>query len=601
MANLSEDIQCAGSDTRPSMLDRTDFASWKQRIRLYFRGKENGVNIPKSIDEGPFRIGTLRETLTEKTECALHLGPERPRVYSDLTSEKKDRMSRVDRIEDRQTMHGVQVQLVMGELRTELEYFNDKMLLMQAQENGVALDEEQLLFIAADDCDAFDSDVDEAPTAQPLFMANLSSVYPVYDKAGLSYDLDVLSEVHDHDHYQDVVCEHHEVQEMHDDVQPNYVVDSHTDYTSDSNMIPYANNREVHLNYLNHLKESVATLHEIVNEAKVERPLDISVASACLYTKHSQELLEYVIDTCCSKHMTGDRSRLKNFMKKFIEIIRFGNDHFGAIIEYRDYVIGDSMISGNGVVERRNRTLVEAVRTMLIFSKASMFLWAEVVATACYTQNRSLSHTRHNKIPYELVYNKKHDLTFLRVFGALCYPTNDNEDLEKLQPTANIGIFVGYAPSRKGYRIYNKEPDISSGLVPNLVPAAPYVPSTNKELEILFQPMFDEYMKPPRVDRPVSHAPAVPVSVNSAGSPSSTSIDQDHSGPGPQLLTPGTISSGLVPQPLSPTPNVPPIKNDWDTLFCPMFDEYFNPLPSVAQPVLVAAIQEPVVSTSTPS
>ncbi|GKE87166.1 retrovirus-related pol polyprotein from transposon TNT 1-94 [Tanacetum coccineum] len=86
----------------------------------------------------------------------------------------------------------------------------------------------------------------------------------------------------------------------------------------------------------------------------------------------------------------------------------------------------------NGVVERRNRTLMEAARTMLIFSKALMFLWAEFVATACYTQNRSLIHTRHNKTPYELVHDKKPDLTFFQVFGALCYPTNDREDLGKL-------------------------------------------------------------------------------------------------------------------------------------------------------------------------
>ncbi|GJR63957.1 retrovirus-related pol polyprotein from transposon TNT 1-94 [Tanacetum coccineum] len=147
------------------------------------------------------------------------------------------------------------------------EYFKDKMLLMQAQENRVALDEEQLLFIAggqdnvvdedvdeqpvqdltlnvdnvfqADDCDAFDSDVNEDPTAQTMFMENLSSTDPVYDEASPSYDSDILSEVHDHDHYQDAVCEHHEVHEMHDDVQPNYVVDSHAEYTSDGNMIPY--------------------------------------------------------------------------------------------------------------------------------------------------------------------------------------------------------------------------------------------------------------------------------------------------------------------------------------------------------------------------
>ncbi|GJR71157.1 hypothetical protein Tco_0083522 [Tanacetum coccineum] len=91
MANLSEDIQCASSDTRPPMLDRTDFASWQQRIRLYCQGKENGVNILKSIDEGPFQMGTFRETLAEGDEGALHLGLERPCVYSDLSPEDKER------------------------------------------------------------------------------------------------------------------------------------------------------------------------------------------------------------------------------------------------------------------------------------------------------------------------------------------------------------------------------------------------------------------------------------------------------------------------------------------------------------------------------
>ncbi|GJX53774.1 integrase, catalytic region, zinc finger, CCHC-type containing protein [Tanacetum coccineum] len=76
-------------------------------------------------------------------------------------------------------------------------------------------------------------------TAQTMFMANLSSAYHVYDETGLSYDSDILSEVHDLDHYQDAVCKHHKEHEMHDDVQPNYVVDSHANYTSDSNMIPY--------------------------------------------------------------------------------------------------------------------------------------------------------------------------------------------------------------------------------------------------------------------------------------------------------------------------------------------------------------------------
>ncbi|GJY28324.1 retrovirus-related pol polyprotein from transposon TNT 1-94, partial [Tanacetum coccineum] len=110
----------------------------------------------------------------------------------------------------------------------------------------------------------------------------------------------------------------------------------------------------------------------------------------------------------------------------------------------------------NGVVERRNRTLIEAARTMLIYAKAPLFLWAEAVATACYTQNRSMIRRRHGKTPYELLHNKPPDLSYLHVFGALCYPTNDSENLGKLQPKADIGIFIGYAPTKKAFRIYNR-------------------------------------------------------------------------------------------------------------------------------------------------
>ncbi|GJT71666.1 retrovirus-related pol polyprotein from transposon TNT 1-94 [Tanacetum coccineum] len=110
----------------------------------------------------------------------------------------------------------------------------------------------------------------------------------------------------------------------------------------------------------------------------------------------------------------------------------------------------------NGIVKRQNQTLVEAARTMLIFSKALLFLCAEAINTACYTQNRSLIRHRYNKTPYELMQDKKPDLSFFHVFGALCYPTNDNDDLGKLDAKADIGIFVGYAPAKKAFRIYNK-------------------------------------------------------------------------------------------------------------------------------------------------
>ncbi|GJS52720.1 retrovirus-related pol polyprotein from transposon TNT 1-94 [Tanacetum coccineum] len=110
----------------------------------------------------------------------------------------------------------------------------------------------------------------------------------------------------------------------------------------------------------------------------------------------------------------------------------------------------------NSVVERRNQTLMEAARTMLIFAKAPMFFWVEAVATACYTLNRSLIHTLHRKTYYELLKGKKPEVKYFRVFGSLCYPTNDYDNLGKLKAKADIGIFVSYAPTKKAYRIYNK-------------------------------------------------------------------------------------------------------------------------------------------------
>nr|GEV46544.1 putative reverse transcriptase domain-containing protein [Tanacetum cinerariifolium] len=189
-----------------------------------------GVNILKSIDEGPFKMGKFKET---PTEGALHLGPERDRVFVDLTPEEKERFKADIRATNilLQARNYTQLKRLQNS-----EYFKDKMLLMQAQENGVVLDEEQLLFIAGgqtnkfdddvdeapvhdlalnkdnifkvDQCDAFDYDFNEAPTAQTMFMANLSSADPIYDEASPSYDSNILAEVHDHDNYVDsVVCE----------------------------------------------------------------------------------------------------------------------------------------------------------------------------------------------------------------------------------------------------------------------------------------------------------------------------------------------------------------------------------------------------------
>ncbi|GKB94444.1 retrovirus-related pol polyprotein from transposon TNT 1-94 [Tanacetum coccineum] len=229
------------------------------------------------------------------------------------------------------------------------------------------------------------------------------------------------------------------------------------------------------------------------------------------------------------------------------------------------------------------RYAIGAAHTMLIFALSFVFLWAESSSTACYTQNRSIIRLRHGKTPFKLLHDKLPDLSFFHVFGALCYPTNISENLGKLQPKADIGIFIGYTPTKKAFRIYNRRnrriiktihvdfdelfamasehsssgpalcemthATISLGLVPNPPPLTPFVPPSKTDWDLLFQPLFDELLTlPPSVDRPTPDdiAPIAEVvdlgHAASTGSPSSTTVDQDTPSPTNSQTTPTTQS-----------------------------------------------------------
>ncbi|GJZ47458.1 retrovirus-related pol polyprotein from transposon TNT 1-94 [Tanacetum coccineum] len=110
----------------------------------------------------------------------------------------------------------------------------------------------------------------------------------------------------------------------------------------------------------------------------------------------------------------------------------------------------------NGVVERRNRTLVEAARTMLSASKLPLFFWAEAIATACYTQNRSIIIPTHEKTAYHIINDRKPSIKHLHIFGCTCYLTRDGENLDKMKEKGDSCILVGYSTQSKGYRVYNK-------------------------------------------------------------------------------------------------------------------------------------------------
>ncbi|GJY74393.1 retrovirus-related pol polyprotein from transposon TNT 1-94 [Tanacetum coccineum] len=178
---------------------------------------------------------------------------------------------------------------------------------------------------------------------------------------------------------------------------------------------------------------------------------------------------------------------------------------------------------------------------------------ADIFKSSIISLGRSLIRLRYNKTPYELMQDKKPDLSFLHVFGSLFYPTNNHEDLGKFDAKADIGIFVSYAPAKKAFRIYNRR------------------------TRIIFETIhvtFDEL--------------------------TAMASEQFSSELGLQYMTPGTSSSGLVSNPVSQQPCIPPIRDDWDRLFQPMFDEYFNPPTIVVSPVQEAAAPRAEVLADSP-
>ncbi|GJT52395.1 retrovirus-related pol polyprotein from transposon TNT 1-94 [Tanacetum coccineum] len=153
----------------------------------------------------------------------------------------------------------------------------------------------------------------------------------------------------------------------------------------------------------------------------------------------------------------------------------------------------------NGVVERRNRTLVEAARTMLSASKLPLFFWAEAIATACYTQNRSIIIPTHEKMAYHIINDRKPSIKHLHIFGCICYLTRDGENLDKMKEKGDPCILVGYSTQSKGYRVYNKRTRLIVESIHLRFDEIKEMSETSVandtsilELDLLFGPLYDE-------------------------------------------------------------------------------------------------------------
>nr|GEW77043.1 hypothetical protein [Tanacetum cinerariifolium] len=376
------------------------------------------------------------------------------------------------------------------------------------------------------------------------------------------------------------------------------------------------NNRTIHSNYLRLTQEQAVIFREVVEQGKSKNPLNNSLDHACTVkfgNDHMAKIMgsgDYQIENVTISKASKTKSWLwhqrlshlnfgtinhlaKNGLVRGLSKIKFEKDHLCSACsiskskkkpykpksedtnQEKLYLLHMDLcgpmhvtvgishetsvarsLQQNGFVERQNRTLIKATHTMLIYAKALLLLWVEAVAVTCYTQNHSIIRLRHNKTPYDLLDDKLLNLSFFHVFGTLCYPSNDSENLGKLQPKANIGIFIGYAPTNKEFWIYNRR--------------------TRRIIETIHVD-FDEL----------------------------TAMASEHSRSIPALyeMSHTTISSGLVPNPHPLKPFVSPSRTDWDLLFQPLFDELLSPPPSFDHPApeviaLIAKVVAPEPATS---
>nr|GEX26531.1 retrovirus-related Pol polyprotein from transposon TNT 1-94 [Tanacetum cinerariifolium] len=398
------------------------------------------------------------------------------------------------------------------------------------------------------------------------------------------------------------------------------------------------NNRTIHSDYLKHTQEETATLRKIVEHERSLNPLNTSLDYACTIkfgNDHMEKIIgygDYQIGnvtisrvyfvnglghnlfsvwqfcdsdlevafrqhTCFIRNLEARQGLFRGLPK-----LKFEKDHLCAacaigkskkkshkpksedtnqeklyflhmdlccpirvkIVNGKKYilVIVDDYSRFTWVKCLRLASLMKHLLLALLRKMASLKdIIVHAVATACFTENRSIICLHHGKTPYELLHNKLPDLSYFHVFGSLCYPTNDSENLGKLQLKADIGIFIGYAPTKKAFQIYNRR--------------------TRRIIETIHVD-FDEL--------------------------TTMASEQRSSRPALYEMTPATISSGLVPNPTSSTPFVPPSRTNWDLLFQSLFDELPTPPPSDDHPApkVIALIADVVAleiaaSTGSPS
>nr|GEV54339.1 hypothetical protein [Tanacetum cinerariifolium] len=540
MTTLAEYMILLGADNRPPMLDKDLYDSWKSRMELYMQNREHERMILESVKHGPLIWPTIKENMVTRTKKYVELS-----ATEKLQADCDMKLRNLSNPRQQATIHDgrVIVQPLQGRQKsydsrnsrtrantsiTRRNYLGQQRIMKcfncQREDLGIAEGPVTQSVIThnaayqADDLDAYDSNSDEISTDKAIRMANLSS-----------YGSNVLSEV-----------------PLSSNTHTDMLIKEKELLTKTFNVLKNESKE----------KEANNIDTKIALDKKVKE-LDNIVCKMGQFEQNSKETL-----------MLKEKSRSKMLLKLsdpmvlekkvnikpiiYAELNRLFEDFGTCFIPQREmsdeqasHPISDQSSSSHVKIEAPRE--LPKVKYLASKDEALDFI-IKFLQMIQVRLNAAVRNIRTDKG------TKKPDLSYLHVFGVLYYPNNDSEHLVKLQSKADIGIFIGYAPKKKAYRIYNRR--------------------TRKIIETIHVD-FDEL----------------------------TAMASKQSCLEPTLheMTPATLSSGLVPNPPSSAPFVPPLKHEWDLVFQSVFDEFFSPPASVASPVPVEEAPALVESTVSPS
>nr|GEU70886.1 retrovirus-related Pol polyprotein from transposon TNT 1-94 [Tanacetum cinerariifolium] len=443
--STQQDIYVAGSENHPHMLNKENYVPWSSRLLRYAKSRPNRKLIYNSIMSGPYVRRMIPEPADDQAIQTIVLGLHED-IYAAVDSFKtaQEIWLRVQ-----QMMKGSDIGIQEKKANTECQESGCSECSSESVHSECWKSEWAFVVLRIANQNSNRNGNDVAARAEGNAIGNNSNQIRCYNYRGLGVDNTAKTR------------------------RPQPRSNTKNDRVPSASNSNCNKNKEVeveeHPRNLLLSKNKKHMLSEFNNvKLAIQNDRSEVVCAMCkqflITANHDVCVLNYVNDmNSCGKKQKANVSNTKNQKKQKPKVMKpkkIGSNERLASPKPSKPRSCLSWSPTGRLLDLKGKIITsseseKATRTMLIFSRTPLFIWAEAIATACYIQNRSIIHRRFNKTPYELINDIKPDISFLHVFGALCYPKNDREDSGKLGAKGDIGFFIGYYADSFAYRVYN--------------------------------------------------------------------------------------------------------------------------------------------------